>query len=145
MVFYNILPNGKHSTDSLELRCMISVVHCKCYVLDSLKCFPHPLSGVNKTHSAFKDVCFTYALSFLQEEIKFDEKMQGGDPEEDNIESVDDVTGSDPDLIQQEVITYYFSFHLFLKLQIVIEKKILSEVPNSMGRFTIWSFIIIWL
>ncbi|KAM7452485.1 pentatricopeptide repeat domain-containing protein 3 [Porites harrisoni] len=36
------------------------------------------------------------------EEIKFDEKMQGGDPEEDNIESVDDVTGSDPDLIQQE-------------------------------------------
>lgn len=31
--------------------------------------------------------------------------MQGGDPQEDNIESVDDVTGSDPDLIQQEVIT----------------------------------------
>lgn len=30
--------------------------------------------------------------------------MQGGDPQEDNIESVDDVTGSDPDLIQQEVI-----------------------------------------
>lgn len=137
MVFYNILPNGKHSTDSLELRCMISVVHCKCYVLDSLKCFPHPLSGVNKTHSAFKDVCFTYALSFLQEEIKFDEKMQGGDPEEDNIESVDDVTGSDPDLIQQEVITYYFSILLFLKLEIVIEKKILSKVPNNMGRFTI--------
>ena len=75
-----------------------------CYVLDPLKCFPHPLSGVNKTHSAFKDVCFTYALSFLQEEIKFDEKMQGSDPEEDNIESVDDVTGSDPDLIQQEVV-----------------------------------------
>ena len=60
--------------------------------------------------------------------------MQGGDPEEDNIESVDDVTGSDPDLIQQEVITYYFSIHLFLKLQIVIEKKILSEVPNNSGK-----------
>ena len=104
MVFYNILPNGKHSTDSLELQCMISVVHCKCYVLDSLKGFSHLLSGVNKTHSTFKDVCFTHALSFLQEEVKFDEKMQGGDPQEDNIESVDDVTGSDPDLIQQEVI-----------------------------------------
>ena len=37
--------------------------------------------------------------------------MQGSDPEEDNIESVDDVTGSDPDLIQQEVITYYFSIY----------------------------------
>ena len=64
--------------------------------------------------------------------------MHGGDPEEDNIESVDDVTGSSPDLIQQEVITYYFSIYLFLKLQIVIEKKILSEVPNNMGRFTTW-------
>ena len=79
-------------------------MHCKCYVLDFLKCFPHPLSGVNQTHSAFKGVCFTYALSFLQEEVKFDEKMLGSDPQEDNIESVDDVTGSDPDLIQQEVI-----------------------------------------
>lgn len=116
---------------------MISVLHCKCYVLDSLKGFRHLLSGVKKTHSTFKDVCFTHALSFLQEEVKFDEKMQSSDPEEDNIESVDNVTGSDPDLIQQEVITYYFSIHLFLKLQIVIEKKILSEVPNNMGRFTI--------
>ena len=73
-------------------------------VLDSPKGFPHLLSGVNKTHSTLKDVCFTYALSFLQEEMKFDEKMQHSDPEEDNIEIVDNVSGSDPDFIQQEVI-----------------------------------------
>lgn len=73
-------------------------------VLDSPKGFPHLLSWVNKTHSTLKDVCFTYALSFLQH----------GDPEEDNIEIVDKVTGSDPDFIQQEVINNYWLLLIIL-------------------------------
>lgn len=65
MVFYNILPNGKHSKDSLELRCMISVVHCKCYVLDSLKCLPHPLSGINQNTFSIQGCLFHLCFVIL--------------------------------------------------------------------------------